>query len=50
MRYSVGPDLTILWVVLVAVAIVLIALFFRYVPLGLWINARASGAGVKSSA
>ncbi len=47
MRYSVGPDLTILWVVLVAVALVMIALFFRYVPLGLWINARASGAHVK---
>ena len=38
---------TIIIVILAAVALVLIAVFFRYVPLGLWINARASGAGVK---
>ena len=30
--------------VLIAVIIVVILLFLRYVPLGLWINARASGA------
>lgn len=40
-------DFMVLWFVVVAVALVLIGVFFRYVPLGLWINARASGAGVK---
>ena len=35
--------------VLIAVIIVVILLFLRYVPLGLWINARASGAPVKIS-
>ena len=33
--------------IVVAVVLVLAAVFFRYVPLGLWINARASGAPVK---
>ena len=37
----------ILWVIMVAIVIVLAAVFFRYVPLGLWINARASGARVR---
>ena len=41
------PDFMLLWVVIIAVAIILAAVFFRYVPLGLWINARASGAPVK---
>ena len=40
-------DFMVLWLVIVAIAIALIAVFFRYVPLGLWINARASGAGVR---
>ena len=40
-------DFMVLWLVIVAIALVLIAVFFRYVPLGLWINARASGAGVR---
>ncbi len=40
-------DFMVVWLVVVAVALVLIGVFFRYVPLGLWINARASGAGVK---
>ena len=43
------PDFMLLWVVIIAVAIILAAVFFRYVPLGLWINARASGAPVKIS-
>ena len=33
--------------VIVAAVLVLLILFFRYVPLGLWINALASGARVK---
>ena len=40
-------DFMVLWFVIVAVALLLVAVFFRYVPLGLWINARASGASVK---
>ena len=40
-------DFMVLWLVIVAIALALIAVFFRYVPLGLWINARASGAGVR---
>ena len=41
----VGPEL--LLVIIAVVVIILVAVFFRYVPLGLWINARASGAPVK---
>ena len=37
----------IVWLIIIVVAIVIAAVFFRYVPLGLWINARASGAPVK---
>ncbi|MBO4926020.1 MAG: flotillin-like protein FloA [Clostridia bacterium] len=37
----------LLWIILVAVIIIVAAVFFRYVPVGLWINARASGAPVK---
>ena len=40
-------DFMVLWFVIVAVALLLVAVFFRYVPLGLWINARASGASEK---
>ena len=40
-------DFMVLWFVIVAVALLLVAVFFRYVPLGLWINTRASGASVK---
>ena len=40
-------DFIVLWFIIVAVIIVLAAVFFRYVPLGLWINAKASGAGVR---
>jgi len=40
-------DFLILWFIIVAVVVVLAAVFFRYVPLGLWINARASGAAVR---
>ena len=43
------PEMLILVTVIVVVAIVLVSVFFRYVPLGLWINARASGAPVKIS-
>ena len=35
--------------VIVVVLIIIIALFLRYVPLGLWITSRASGAPVKIS-
>ncbi|MBR4537343.1 MAG: flotillin-like protein FloA [Clostridia bacterium] len=41
------PDFMIVWFIIIVVAIVVAAVFFRYVPLGLWINARASGAPVK---
>ena len=41
------PDFMIVWLIIIVVAIVIAAVFFRYVPLGLWINARASGAPVK---
>ena len=41
------PDLMIMWLIIIAVAMIVAAVFFRYVPLGLWINARASGAPVK---
>ena len=41
------PEFMIVWLVIIVVAIVIAAVFFRYVPLGLWINARASGAPVK---
>ena len=34
---------------IVIVVLILIMLFLRYVPLGLWITARASGAPVKIS-
>ena len=37
----------VLWFFIVAIVVILAAVFFRYVPLGLWINARASGAGVR---
>ena len=37
----------ILWGLIIIVGIILIAVFLRYVPLGLWVNARASGAPVK---
>ncbi len=40
-------DFIVLWFIIVAVVIILAAVFFRYVPLGLWINAKASGAGVR---
>ena len=40
-------EFIVLWFIIVAVVIVLAAVFFRYVPLGLWINAKASGAGVR---
>ena len=40
-------DFIVLWFIIVAVIIILAAVFFRYVPLGLWINAKASGAGVR---
>ena len=40
-------DIMLLVLIIVAVAIILAAIFFRYVPLGLWIRARASGAPVK---
>lgn len=40
-------DFFVLWFIIIAVVIILAAVFFRYVPLGLWINARASGAGVR---
>ncbi|MBR4428249.1 MAG: flotillin-like protein FloA [Clostridia bacterium] len=40
------PELII---ILIVVVIVFILLFLRYVPLGLWITARASGAPVKIS-
>ncbi len=43
------PEMLVLVAVIVVVAIVLVSVFFRYVPLGLWINARASGAPVKIS-
>ena len=43
------PEMLILVAVIAVVAIVLVSVFFRYVPLGLWINARASGAPVKIS-
>lgn len=35
--------------IIAVVVLILAAVFFRYVPLGLWINARASGAPVKIS-
>ena len=41
------PDFMIVWFIIIVVAIVVAAVFFRYVPIGLWINARASGAPVK---
>ena len=41
------PDFMIVWFIIIVVAILIAAVFFRYVPLGLWINARASGAPVK---
>ena len=41
------PDFMFVWLIIIVVAIVVAAVFFRYVPLGLWINARASGAPVK---
>ena len=41
------PDFMFVWLFIIVVAIVVAAVFFRYVPLGLWINARASGAPVK---
>ena len=40
-------DLMLMVIIIVAVAIILAAIFFRYVPLGLWIRARASGAPVR---
>jgi uncharacterized protein YqfA (UPF0365 family) len=40
------PEFMIIWFIIIVVAIVVAAVFFRYVPLGLWINARASGAPV----
>ena len=40
-------DFMILWFIIIAVAVIVAAVFFRYVPVGLWINARASGAPVK---
>ena len=43
------PEMLVLVAVIVVVAIVLVSVFFRYVPLGLWINARASGAPVCGS-
>ena len=42
-----SSDFFVLWFIVVAVVIILAAIFFRYVPLGLWINAKASGAGVR---
>ena len=42
-----SSDFFVLWFIVVAVVIILAAIFFRYVPVGLWINARASGAGVR---
>ena len=41
------PEFMIIWFIIIVIAIVVAAVFFRYVPLGLWINARASGAPVK---
>ena len=41
------PDIMFVWLIIIVVAILVAAVFFRYVPLGLWINARASGAPVK---
>jgi uncharacterized protein YqfA (UPF0365 family) len=41
-------DLSSLWIVFVlAVVFVLAAVLFRYVPIGLWVRARASGVHVK---
>ena len=40
-----GPEVLLL--IIAVVAIILVTVFFRYVPVGLWINARASGAPVK---
>ena len=37
----------ILLIILVAILVVLASVFFRYVPLGLWITSRASGVPVK---
>ena len=41
------PEIMFVWLIIIVVAILVAAVFFRYVPLGLWINARASGAPVK---
>ncbi len=40
-------EFIVLWFIIFAVVVLLAAVFFRYVPLGLWINARASGAPVR---
>ena len=40
----------VIWIVLLlAVVVVVVSIFFRYVPVGLWITARASGVPVKIS-
>lgn len=40
-------SIVILWGIIILVAVIVVAVFFRYVPLGLWVNARASGAPVR---
>ena len=42
-------DGSVLLVLLILVIVLILSVFFRYVPLGLWITALASGVPVKIS-
>ena len=44
--YRSGPDNTVLLIVIIVVALVVLAVFLHFVPMGLWISSLASGVHV----